>query len=240
MWLSLVTWNPHKCIPYHGPQPFDEICELCGVLSDGHLRWTPEFRQPAKVQASTVTSNVAANINVRTDIALNCIMVDATLPPANSACFKEPETVFRGLVPELQFNQRCIAVTTKVSIKVDYLVREAYSVYMHWSSPPDLRSKAEQAAAELNKLVGDRGYKTFRPDSPPYVGKRPGFPRRLVVFYWDSDRRAAQNVADIANAWLKTSRMGGSSFNVSDQTSLAANESPRGHISLELWLDSDH
>jgi hypothetical protein len=28
--------NPHMWIPNHGPQPFDEICDLCGVFSGAH------------------------------------------------------------------------------------------------------------------------------------------------------------------------------------------------------------
>ena len=28
--------NPHMWIPYHGPEPWDEVCGLCGVFSSGH------------------------------------------------------------------------------------------------------------------------------------------------------------------------------------------------------------
>jgi hypothetical protein len=25
--------NPHMWIPYHGPEPYDEVCHLCGTFS---------------------------------------------------------------------------------------------------------------------------------------------------------------------------------------------------------------
>ena len=28
--------TPHMWISYHGPQPFDEVCALCGVFSGAH------------------------------------------------------------------------------------------------------------------------------------------------------------------------------------------------------------
>jgi hypothetical protein len=28
--------NPHMWTPYHGPEPYDEICHLCGVFSGAH------------------------------------------------------------------------------------------------------------------------------------------------------------------------------------------------------------
>jgi hypothetical protein len=28
--------NPHMWIPYQGPEPYDEICGLCGVFSGAH------------------------------------------------------------------------------------------------------------------------------------------------------------------------------------------------------------
>ena len=28
--------NPHMWIPYHGPEPYDEVCHLCGVFSGAH------------------------------------------------------------------------------------------------------------------------------------------------------------------------------------------------------------
>ena len=30
------TPNPHMWIPYQGPEPFDEVCGLCGVFSGAH------------------------------------------------------------------------------------------------------------------------------------------------------------------------------------------------------------
>jgi hypothetical protein len=33
--------NPHMWIPYHGPEPYDEICHLCGVFSRPH-RYQPD------------------------------------------------------------------------------------------------------------------------------------------------------------------------------------------------------
>jgi hypothetical protein len=31
-----TTINPHMWIPYHGPEPYDEVCHLCGVFSGAH------------------------------------------------------------------------------------------------------------------------------------------------------------------------------------------------------------
>jgi hypothetical protein len=28
--------NPHMWIPYHGSEPYDEVCHLCGVFSGAH------------------------------------------------------------------------------------------------------------------------------------------------------------------------------------------------------------
>jgi len=28
--------NPHMWIPYNGPEPYDEVCHLCGVFSGAH------------------------------------------------------------------------------------------------------------------------------------------------------------------------------------------------------------
>jgi len=28
--------NPHMWIPYHGPEPYEEVCSLCGVFSGAH------------------------------------------------------------------------------------------------------------------------------------------------------------------------------------------------------------
>ena len=28
--------NPHMWIPHHGPEPFDEVCGLCGVFGGAH------------------------------------------------------------------------------------------------------------------------------------------------------------------------------------------------------------
>jgi hypothetical protein len=28
--------NPHMWIPYQGPEPYDEVCGLCGVFSGAH------------------------------------------------------------------------------------------------------------------------------------------------------------------------------------------------------------
>lgn len=30
--------NPHMWIPHHGPEPYDEVCHLCGVFSGAHRR----------------------------------------------------------------------------------------------------------------------------------------------------------------------------------------------------------
>jgi hypothetical protein len=30
------TPNPHMWIPYQGPEPYDEVCGLCGVFSGAH------------------------------------------------------------------------------------------------------------------------------------------------------------------------------------------------------------
>jgi hypothetical protein len=28
--------NPHMWIPYQGPEPYDEVCSLCGVFNGAH------------------------------------------------------------------------------------------------------------------------------------------------------------------------------------------------------------
>ena len=28
--------NPHMWLPYQGPEPYDEVCGLCGVFSGAH------------------------------------------------------------------------------------------------------------------------------------------------------------------------------------------------------------
>jgi hypothetical protein len=33
---SMKNANPHMWIPYQGPEPYDEICGLCGVFSGAH------------------------------------------------------------------------------------------------------------------------------------------------------------------------------------------------------------
>jgi hypothetical protein len=30
------TPNPHMWIPYQGPEPYDEVCGLCGAFSGAH------------------------------------------------------------------------------------------------------------------------------------------------------------------------------------------------------------
>jgi hypothetical protein len=31
-----TTPNPHMWIPYQGPEPYDEVCGLCGAFSGAH------------------------------------------------------------------------------------------------------------------------------------------------------------------------------------------------------------
>jgi hypothetical protein len=33
---GMKTANPHMWIPYQGPEPYDEVCGLCGVFSGAH------------------------------------------------------------------------------------------------------------------------------------------------------------------------------------------------------------
>jgi hypothetical protein len=35
--------NPHVWIPYHGPEPYDEVCGLCGVFSGAHHKKPDPF-----------------------------------------------------------------------------------------------------------------------------------------------------------------------------------------------------
>jgi hypothetical protein len=38
--------NPHMWISNHGPQPFEEVCDLCGVFSRGKQPDPPEAALP--------------------------------------------------------------------------------------------------------------------------------------------------------------------------------------------------
>jgi hypothetical protein len=40
--------NPHMWIPYQGPEPYDEVCHLCGVFSGAHHKQLdpPAAKQP--------------------------------------------------------------------------------------------------------------------------------------------------------------------------------------------------
>jgi hypothetical protein len=44
--------NPHMWIPYHGPEPYDEVCHLCGTFSGAHHKRAdpPEAAQPCPEQ----------------------------------------------------------------------------------------------------------------------------------------------------------------------------------------------
>lgn len=33
---DIPAHNPHMWKPYHGPKPFDEVCDLCGAFSGAH------------------------------------------------------------------------------------------------------------------------------------------------------------------------------------------------------------
>jgi hypothetical protein len=32
------AFNPHMWIPNRGPEPYDEVCHLCGTFSGGHAK----------------------------------------------------------------------------------------------------------------------------------------------------------------------------------------------------------
>jgi hypothetical protein len=36
MTAKLPADNPHMWIPYQGPEPYDEVCHLCGIFSGAH------------------------------------------------------------------------------------------------------------------------------------------------------------------------------------------------------------
>jgi hypothetical protein len=38
--------NPHMWIPHHGPEPYDEVCHLCGTFSGAH------HKRPAPPEAA--------------------------------------------------------------------------------------------------------------------------------------------------------------------------------------------
>jgi hypothetical protein len=46
---SVPADNPHMWIPHQGPEPYDEVCHLCGTFSGAHNKRPdpPEAARPS-------------------------------------------------------------------------------------------------------------------------------------------------------------------------------------------------
>jgi hypothetical protein len=194
----------------------------------------PSGQQLIKVTNSDAKANTPAHISIVGDVDRNCINVNATWTAPNPVCRDVPEVKWGAIFPTVEQNKRCTDVPTTISLTVNYVVG-IYSVFTHWNAPPGLAEKAQQDVKLLNAFFSQQGIKVSEPDHQSYVGQRANHPQRLVVYYWEQDRRESERIAALANDWVQSSQIGGPNFNVLDNTT-ASEKGPHAAVAVEFWL----